>query len=93
MGGPFVYCLVKYHSRWTRNKVYHCLEHIMEKQSNNESKTRREMKVTVVLSGQLVYVMIHHSYMLYSDCCLIVQEGMQLYYVCTQPSCTHRWTE
>ncbi|KAK2180552.1 hypothetical protein NP493_438g01001 [Ridgeia piscesae] len=21
------------------------------------------------------------------------EEGMQLYYVCTQPSCTHRWTE
>jgi len=52
-----------------------------------------EMKVTVVWSGQLVYLMSHRSYTLCSDCCLVVQEGMQLYYVCTQPSCTHRWTE
>lgn len=31
MGGSVVYGFVKYHSKWTRNEVCHCLEHIIEK--------------------------------------------------------------
>ena len=36
----------------------------------------------------LLYLSLDYSY-----CCVVFQEGMRLYYVCTQPNCIHRWTE